>query len=204
MNYRNRVGLLFIVLATMSVGCDSSRPTAQLEGAGNSSVAAQNALLGRSVDLVGLWLGNATLDRASFRQHLATLVDPEEQSRLEELAKSFESIAIGIEFRTDSTMEVEIEVLPTGAAPIRESSVNHWKIVASDAKSITILCSERLDDGRFEEQTLRYEISEDRNHLTTIAPVGPELQSFQPQFEFDRRVETNVADSPAIDPTVLR
>ncbi len=204
MNGRKLIGLLFVGLATMSSGCDSSRPKVKLEGQGDSSVAGKNASLGRSVDLIGLWLGKATLDRTSFSQDLATIKDADERNRIEEMAKAFESIAIGLEFRSDATMEVEIEILPPNSEPIRESSVTNWKIVSSDASSITILCSEKLDDGQLEEQTLRYEISSDRNHLTTIAPIGPELQSFQPRFEFERRIETNIADGPTIEPTVLR
>jgi hypothetical protein len=144
------------------------------------------------------------LDRPALDAFLLNLPDPEQRARIAEMARSFESVSIAMEFRSDSTMEIEIEILPVDSPPIRESTMGTWKVVSCDATSISVRCTESLDEGRIEEQVLRYEVSADKNLLTTEAPVGEELRSFRPRFEFERRIDTKVAEQPAEDRTIFR
>lgn len=120
------------------------------------------------------------------------------------MARAFESVSIAMEFRSDSTMEIEIEILPADSPGIRESTLGTWTVVSYDATSVSVRCTENLDDGQVEEQVLRYEISVDKNMLTTEAPVGKELQAFRPRFEFKRRIESKIAESPGGEQTILR
>ena len=204
MTIRQTLGLCVFALLTCAAGCGSNSQTSETDAANNSAMGEQNASLRRSIDLVGIWLGHATLDREGLRQHLASLTDVDERARIEGMAKSLESVSIAMEFRPDSTMEVEVEILPENSPPIRENTTGTWKVVSSDATSITVLCTENYEGGRIEEETLRYEIAADHDHITTVVPVGEELRPFHPRFEFERRVETKVAEQPTNGETTLR
>jgi hypothetical protein len=184
-------------------GCGSNGSSTADKPSGDDSID-RNASLRQSVELVGIWLGRSLLDRPALNAHLESISDAAERSRIEEMARAFESVSIAMEFRSDSTMEIEIEIMPAHGAPIRESTLGTWQVVSCDATSISVRCSENLEDGRVEEQTLKYEISADKNVLTTEAPVSDELRQFHPRFEFERRVETKIAEQPSVERTIFR
>jgi hypothetical protein len=154
--------------------------------------------------LVGIWLGQASIDRAALDQHLIKLDSPEERKRVEVMARSFESIAVGLEFRSDGSMEVEMEILPPESEPVRESSVGLWNVLARDGQVITVSCREVHGQSASEPQVVRYDFSSDYNQMSTVAPVGPELEAFQPRIVFERREATDVAQQPSDSPTLLR
>ncbi len=204
MTSRALFGLMVLGLFFCAAGCESKRQSSQSDAPNHSAVGEQNASLRRSIDLVGIWLGRATLDQDGLQKHLASLTDVDERARIESMAKSLESVSIAMEFRPDSTMEVEVEILPENAPPVRENTTGTWKVVASDATSITVVCTENYDGGRIEEETLRYEIAADQDHIITVVPVGDELRPFNPRFEFERRIETKVAEQATGSETTLR
>ena len=204
MTCRSVLGFIVLCLVACAAGCGTKSQVSDAKRSDDSTIGEQNASLRRSIDLVGIWLGRAVMDQDAFRNHLASLTDIDKRARIEDMAKSFESISIAMEFRSDSTMDVEVEILPTNSPPVRENTTGTWKVLASDGNSITVLCSENYEGGRVEEQTLRYEIAADRNQITTVVPVDEELRPFNPRFEFERRVETKVAELPASGETTLR
>ena len=196
MSVRMPAAWVMIGLFLVADGC--SRPTTgerSQASRGHAAPASSIAPTNASIDMVGIWLGKASLDRTALGQYLNTLTDAGERARIEEMAKSFESIAIGMEFRGDGMMEAEVEILPANSAPIRETTTGTWNLVSSDDRGIEILCAEQVD-GETVKQSLRYDLKMDKDHIATIAPVGIELQPFQPRFEFERRLETDVAEQP--------
>lgn len=187
--------------AASFIGCGS---TPSEDGQAQSGTESRNASLRRSIDVVGIWLGRATLNRTALDQFLATLSDPNERLRVTRIADTFESISIAMDFRSDSTMEIEVEIVPPDEAPFRRSSLGTWKLIDSDERSITLECSEEIEPGKFEHQTLTYEFTADRNQLTTVAPVGDDLKPYEPKFVFERCDETQIAEQPGGESTILR
>lgn len=201
MSRRAMVWLAVALLASAG-GCSSKNDSSVNSGLAGSKVE-QNASLRNSVDLIGIWLGHAELDRKALDRHIETLADSDERAKFDELAQSFETVSIAMEFRADSTMEIEIEILPPDSPAVRESTTGSWKIVSSDAESITVQCTEDFEGGQVEEQTMRYDIV-DRDHIHTAAPVGEELRPFRPRFVFERREDAQVAEQPVEGQPLLR
>ena len=204
MTFRLLFGLCLCTFWIAATGCGSNSQGSNNAATKGNGVNETNASLRRSVDLVGIWLGHAVIDREALGTHLQSLPDEVERNRIEEMAKSFESVSIAMEFRADSSMEVEVEIIPANSAPIRETTFGTWKVISCDANSITVACTENYEGERYEAQTLRYEIADDRDHMRTTVPVGDELRPFNPRFEFERCIEAQTAEVPAENDTLLR
>jgi hypothetical protein len=196
------VFVLIAVLASMA-GCGQTARDGS-EPSGNGTTSAKNSSIERRAELVGIWLGTARWDRDGFQRHLEGVTDANDRLRLSQMAQTFESISIGMEFRSNGEMEIEMEIIPPNSTPIRESTVGNWRVKSINGNSFILECSEQTDSGQMQTQTLQYELSGDRNQLVTAAPVGEDLRAFQPQFVFERRVAASVAESPETHEPVIR
>jgi hypothetical protein len=195
--------VLPLIVAAMATGGCGRNATSTAPGASSQPANAQTASR-KHIDLVGIWLGRGSLDRDKLQKALTSIENVEERARLEAMAKSFESVAIGMEFRPDATMALEVEIIPPDSEPVRENSAGFWRVVASDNGSITVRYTEDLGNGETDQQTVRYDYSADRNALTTVAPANPELLSFAPRFRFERRIEADIARQPDDQQPVMR
>ena len=137
--------------------------------------------------LVGIWLGSATLDETKLQQKLEWLV-PEQRVAAVAKAKSFLSTVIAIEFRTDGTVENDLEMISEDGKVIQDGSRGSWKVIQSKSDGLVVETLERLTDGSLAADQVFYRFSEDRNRFTLVIPVTKDLQGCDARLVFERQI----------------
>lgn len=148
--------------------------------------------------LVGVWYGVVHLDNTKVMAKLETLKEPEVRAQFMSMAETIESMRIATEFRSDGTMEIDIEIRPAGAEVQRASTVGTWRILEQNANSVMIETTEpAADPNQPELQDLVKQVQYtfiDKNHVAIRAPVSPDFNDCDPAVVFERQ---DISGQPA-------
>jgi len=197
--HRFRLGMMLGLAACLLSGCNSSEPTDNTSEPETTTQQTtpqdQVAQVSPAQKLTGVWLGEAMMDEAKFQQKLAQL-SPEQQQLTLAKARSFMSMAMAIEFRSDGTIQNGVEIVSTDGQVLRDSAYGKWKIVSTKDNDVVVETLETLSDGTVVTDQNIYTFLPEGNRFAMAVPVGGELQDCNPMMVFERKSlsETTVAE----------
>ena len=183
--------LLVLCLLVCFAGCAKQPVEDVVESKdGKSSVAGQtqseSQVTPTAQTLTGLWYGEATLDGDKLRQKINGLPQAQQQLALAK-ANSFLSTVMAIDFRSNGTVENEVEIQSVDGQTFSDHSVGSWKVVESRPEGLVVETNEKLPDGTLASSQLFYQFLGDKDHIAIAAPVGEELSECDSYIVFERR-----------------
>jgi len=144
--------------------------------------------------LTGVWLGQASLDREKLQQKIAGLSPPQQQV-VAAKATSFLTTVMAMDFRSDGTVENEIEIVSIDGQSLRDGSIGQWKVVESTTDGLMVETAEKLANGSIVTDKMFYRFFDDGNQVAISARVSEDLEGCDTMIVFERRtlLPTNVA-----------
>jgi hypothetical protein len=203
--YRTRM-VCFLALIFVVAGCgkESGEKTKETKAGSNDSPVSVNhggslpvtagispakqnpgQLAGEKI--VGIWYGVANLDMDKVQAKLATLEQPEVRQQFLAMAETVQSMRVGTEFKPDGTVEVDIEIRPSGGEPQRESTIGTWRIIEQDSQRVLIETIEPTHDPEHPQiKQVQYNFY-DNNIMAIRAPVSQDFADCDPSIVFQRQ-----------------
>lgn len=142
-------------------------------------------------DLPGIWLGNAVLDEAKLTQKISSLT-PEQQELVLAKASSFLSTIMAIEYKTDGTLENDLEMVSMDGQVMRDGSQGNWRVLESRVDGLVIETSETLPNGTIAKNESFLKFFADGNRFVTAVTLGPDLQDCDAMIVFEKQQLTGV------------
>lgn len=148
-----------------------------------------------SNDLPGIWLGNAVIDKAKLTQKISSLT-PEQQEMILAKASSFLSTIMAVEYKTDGTLENDLEMVSMDGQVMRDGSQGNWRVLESRDNGLVIETSETLPDGTIAKTESFLKFFADGNRFVTAVTLGPDLRDCDAMIVFEKQQLTglNVTD----------
>ncbi|MDG1872555.1 MAG: hypothetical protein P8J27_01490 [Mariniblastus sp.] len=148
--------------------------------------------------LTGVWLGQASLDVEKLERKIENL-PPQQQQVVAAKANSFLSTVMAMDFRSDGTVENEIEIISIDGQSLRDGSVGQWKVLDSTAEGLMVETEEQLDNGTVAKDKMFYRFFDNGNQVAIAARVSEDLAGCDTVIVFERRTPTptNVAAGDA-------
>ena len=148
-----------------------------------------------SENLMGIWLGNATLDETKLRRKLESLA-PEQQQLALAKAKSFLSTLMAVEYRHDGTLENDLEIVSIDGQILRDGSTGSWRVVEPRNDGLLIETQETLSDGSVATGQSYLKFFADRSRFVAAVPISEDLQGCDAMLVFERQTlrDTNLAE----------
>ncbi|MDA7902787.1 hypothetical protein N9B31_03925 [Mariniblastus sp.] len=146
-------------------------------------------------DLPGIWLGNAVLDQSKLTQKISSLT-PEQQELVLAKATSFLSTIMAVEYKTDGTLENDLEMVSMDGQVMRDGSQGNWRVLESRVDGLVIETSETLPNGTIAKTESFLKFFADGNRFVTAVTLGPDLQDCDAMIVFEKQQLTglNVAE----------
>ena len=185
------------VASTLAItGCAKKGTSAASPSTEKSSAASRDPDPG-SNQIVGHWLGVASIDEAKLQRLLDATTDPNQRQTILATVESFKSISIAAFFGSDHSLQMEVEIANPGSAPIRESSQGTWKMIEQSDEFVIVETIENPADREPQIKQVRYDFV-DQDHFSLKAPTNQLLRQLDPRFAFERRVGqmNRVAEEP--------
>ena len=144
--------------------------------------------------LIGVWLGEAFLDEARLLQKLQSLPVQQQETTLQ-LAEEFLSTAIAFDFRSDGSLETDIEITRLDSQPIRDGGAGNWRVLETSSDAALVETTTQLADGSTVTDQRQYHFGADSNRVVIMVDLGVELDGCGPAIVLRRQlVADNVAD----------
>ena len=139
--------------------------------------------------LVGVWLGEAYLDAKLVEEKLQSL-PPQRQQEVVQHARAFLSTVMAIDFRSDGTMENEVELKSLDGQPLREGGTASWRVIEANDDRLLVETSEQLADGTTTVDKQLYRVYPDGNRMALVVLLNDDLGSCNPMIVFARQTPT--------------
>ena len=183
--------LISSMAMSSALGCgsgdsDNANRNAQPDvhkSAANKSTAVKDRI---REQLVGVWLGGAYLDEDLLAQKLKDLT-PEESEEILRKAQYFAGTIMAIDFRSDGSLENEIEIVPPNGQPQRERGLGTWKIAQIADSGFVLEIAEEHVDGSITKSQKVYKFYDDGNHFAVSIPLEDLLGECNPLIVFERQ-----------------
>lgn len=200
---------LFATLLHTGCGGDSSSGSGEGESASVSTENTEGTADTKQVssqgnqELVGVWLGIAYIDVDKFNAKLEQVPDAETQNQMLRIAQSFQTTKLGVEFKTDLSYAMDMEIIATNGSMLRGESEGQWKIVSQEDDMFVVESTEQNAEGEMESKQTQYRMI-DADHFAFIPPVDPSLLDCDPLIVFERQTleeggsTADTAQQPAI------
>jgi hypothetical protein len=146
-------------------------------------------------DLLGIWLGNAVLDKSKLTQKISSL-GPEQQELVLAKATSFLSTIMAVEYKTDGTLENDLEMVSIDGQVMRDGSQGNWRVLESQVDGLVIETSETLPNGTIAKTESFLKFFANGNRFVTAVSLGPDLQDCDAMIVFEKQqlMGLNIAD----------
>ncbi len=146
-------------------------------------------------DLLGIWLGNAVLDKSKLTQKISSLT-PEQQELVLAKATSFLSTIMAVEYKSDGTLKNDIEMVSIDGQVMRDGSQGNWRVLKSQVDGLVIETSETLPNGTIAKTESFLKFFANGNRFVTAVTLGPDLQDCDAMIVFEKQLLTglNIAE----------
>lgn len=194
--------LLLAGLMTGTPGCSEptseKNPTADLKSQvapKTNSTAIASETQPNLNELPGIWLGNAVLDKAKLTQKISSLT-PEQQELVLAKAASFLSTIMAVEYKSDGTLENDLEMVSMDGQVMRDGSQGNWRVLETRVDGLLVETSETLPNGTIAKTESFLKFFADGNRFVTAVTLGQDLQDCDAMIVFEKQQLTglNVAD----------
>lgn len=148
-----------------------------------------------SENLMGIWLGNATLDEAKLRRKLQPLTSERQQLAIAK-ATSFLSTVMAVEYKHDGTLENDLELMSIDGKVLRDGSTGFWRVVEPKVDGLVIETQETLSDGSIATSQSYLKFFAEGNRFVAAVPIGEDLQGCDAMLVFERQTlpDANLAE----------
>ena len=205
-NRSSRTIILFSLLLAGSLagtpGCSEptleQNPTAELKSqvapAPNSAAIAGETQPNLNA-LPGIWLGNAVLDQAKLTQKISSLT-PAQQELVLAKATSFLSTIMAVEYRSDGTLENDLEMVSMDGQVMRDGSQGNWRVLETRVDGLLVETSETLPNGTIAKTESFLKFFAEGNRFVTAVTLGQDLQDCDAMIVFEKQqlMVQNIAD----------
>ncbi len=182
------------IAVCFTIGCarsESPNPVAQ--GESKIAVSPTQAIRRHEItdpitskNLMGIWLGSATLDEAKFRSKLDNLTSDQQQLALAK-ATSFLSTVMSVEYKRDGTLVNDLELISIDGQVLRDGSTGSWKVVESKDDGLVIETQETLSDGSVATGHSYLKFFANGSRFVAAVPVCDDLLGCDAMLVFDRQ-----------------
>ena len=137
-------------------------------------------------DLPGIWLGNAVLDKSKLTQKISSLA-PEQQELVLAKATSFLSTIMAVEYKTDGTLENDLEMVSIDGQLMRDGSQGNWRVLESQVDGLVIETSETLPNGTIAKTESFLKFFANGTRFVTAVSLGSDLQDCDAMIVFEKQ-----------------